>query len=180
MNDAEIRVFACRTLSEMSALLGWKVSCQAVDMPGNGGFKLEAVCDDASPVIGRKGQGLEALELLLNRILKARHEDAPWVPVEVNGYSTGRTGEHPHNDGRREIGERNAGDAQMQECFTEIALNAAKEVRYWKEERRLGPYTPSQRRVIHNALKDSEFVITESIPAPEAGERMKYVVVKLK
>ena len=179
MNDNEIREIACRTLNEMSALLGWELTCSIADNGENGAFKLIVNSDDdASAIIGRKGQGLDALELLINRIVKAKHEDAAWIPVEVNGYSTGRTGEHshPHRDG----GDHGGSDAEMQERFASIAQSTAKEVRYWKEPRRIGPYTPAERRIIHNTLKEDPAVETESIPAPEAGERMKYVVIKLK
>ena len=60
-----------------------------------------------------------------------------------------------------------------------MAKDTAKEVKHWKKAKRLGPYLPAERRVIHTALKDDPDVTTESIPALEVGERMKYIEIKL-
>ena len=71
-------------------------------------------------------------------------------------------------------------DDETVEQLTNMALDCAKEVKHWKTSKKLGPYLPAERRVIHTALKENEFVTTNSIPAPEAGDRMKYVEILLK
>ncbi|MBR4125235.1 MAG: hypothetical protein IKR13_03450, partial [Victivallales bacterium] len=90
---------------------------------------------------------------------------------EVDGYSTGHTGAPPERHGILD------NDTIM--MLESMAKDTAKEVKHWKKSKRLGPYLPAERRVIHTALKDDSEVTTESIPAPEAGERMKYIEVKL-
>lgn len=170
MTDQEYKDLAKQTLEQMTTLLEYGATITV--LPGeHDNFKLSIAAEDAGRLIGRKGQSLEALELLLNRILKKNSEEAPWVPVEVDGYSTGHTGAPPERRGILDD------DTVMQlEC---MAKDTAKEVKHWKKSKRLGPYLPAERRVIHTALKGDPEVATESIPAPEAGERMKYIEVKL-
>ena len=170
MTAQELQEAAQTALASMIQSLGYDATIEPVEAE-NGALTLNLKMDDAGRLIGRKGQVLEALELLLNRILKRQDETAPWVSVEIDGYSTGHT-----------AGEHRAGgahlDSEEAERFEHLALDAAKEVRHWKQEKRLGPYLPAERRIIHTALKGDPEVTTESIEAPEAGPRMKYVIVK--
>lgn len=170
MTEQEFKDLAKQTLDQMTALLEYRAT--STILPGeHDNFKLSLATENAGRIIGRKGQALEALELLLNRILKKNDEDAPWVPVEVDGYSTGHTGAPPERHGIL--------DDETIRQFECMAKDTAKEVKHWKKSKRLGPYLPAERRVIHTALKNDPEVTTESIPAPEAGERMKYIEVKL-
>ena len=170
MTEQERKDLAKKTLDEMTALL--ELGATSTIMPGeHDNFKLSIASEDAGRIIGRKGQSLEALELLLNRILKKNDEDAPWVPVEVDGYSTGHTGAPPERHGIL--------DDDTIRMLESMAKDTAKEVKHWQKPKRLGPYLPAERRVIHTALKSDAAVTTESIPAPEAGARMKYIEVKL-
>ena len=175
MADEKLNELSRRTLLEMTQKLGLPIDCEIVP-DGKDGFKLDVKSEEAGRLIGHRGQGLEALELLLNRIVRRSFDKAPWVSVEVDGYSTG------HSEADEEQRRRGHGrmDEETMERFLCIARDAAKEVKYWKEERRLGPYMPAERRIIHNAIAEDEALVTESVPAPEAGERMKYVVVRLK
>ena len=170
MTEQERKELAKKTLDEMTALL--EFGATSTILPGeHDNFKLSIASGDAGRIIGRKGQALEALELLLNRILKKNDEDAPWVPVEVDGYSTGHTGALPERHGIL--------DDDTVRMLESMAKDTAKEVKHWQKTKRLGPYLPAERRIIHTTLKDDPAVTTESIPAPEAGARMKYIEVKL-
>lgn len=170
MNEQEYKDLAKNTIDQMTKLLGYEATSTL--LPGeHDNFKVSLASEDAGRIIGRKGQALEALELLLNRILKKNDEDAPWVPVEVDGYSTGHTGAPPERHGIL--------DNDTIAMLESMAKDTAKEVKHWQKPKRLGPYLPAERRVLHTALKDDPAVTTESIPAPEAGERMKYVEVRL-
>ena len=170
MSQEERQAKAVEFLQGALTRLGIQAEIE-VEQAEEGAFKLQLQSENAGRLIGRKGQVLEALELLLNRILKRQDEKAPWVPIEIDGYTTGHT-----------AGEHRAGgahlDSEEAERFEHLALDAAKEVRHWKQEKRLGPYLPAERRIIHTALKGDPEVTTESIEAPEAGPRMKYVIVK--
>ncbi|MFA6929091.1 MAG: hypothetical protein WCT05_02110, partial [Lentisphaeria bacterium] len=79
---------ATTALTEMVKLLGINAEVSAGALEDNR-LKLCLNSSEAGRLIGRKGQSLESLELLLNRILKCSNEVNPWVPVEVDGYSTG-------------------------------------------------------------------------------------------
>ncbi|NMA21468.1 MAG: hypothetical protein GX927_12905 [Lentisphaerae bacterium] len=169
MKPDELETKATTTLAKMVELLGInaEVSTGVIEEDR---LKLCLSSDEAGRLIGRKGQSLESLELLLNRILKCADEDNPWVPVEVDGYSTGRTG----GDGPRHRGE-NVDKARF-EC---LASDTAKEVKLWQKEKKIGPFSPAERRIIHLTLKDDEEVLTESEPVPGETGR-KYVIVRLK
>lgn len=172
MTEQEIKELAPKVLGELISGLGFEAKCAVADADAENAFKLELQMEDAGRIIGRKGQTLEALELLLNRILHKNDENAPWAIIDVDGYTTGHTGAE-RRSGRGPI------DAEEVARLEKLALDAAKEVRHWNRERRLGPYMPAERRIIHTALKAVEGVTTESIPAPAEGERMKYILVKL-
>ena len=45
--------------------------------------------DDAGRIIGRKGQTLEGLQLLLNRIMFKEDEECPRISLDIDGYSDG-------------------------------------------------------------------------------------------
>ena len=169
MKPDELETKATTALTEMVRLLGIDAEISAGVIEENR-LKLCLNSGEAGRLIGRKGQSLESLELLLNRILKCADEDNPWVPVEVDGYSTGRTG----GDGPRHRGEN-----VDQERFECLASDTAKEVKRWQKEKKIGPFSPAERRIIHLTLQDDEEVLTESEAVPgEAGR--KYVIVRMK
>lgn len=169
MKPDELETKATTALTEMVRLLGIDAEVSAGVIEENR-LKLCLNSGEAGRLIGRKGQSLESLELLLNRILKCADEDNPWVPVEVDGYSTGRTG----GDGPRHRGEN-----VDQERFECLASDTAKEVKRWQKEKKIGPFSPAERRIIHLTLQDDEEVLTESEAVPgEAGR--KYVIVRMK
>ncbi|HQL09247.1 MAG TPA: KH domain-containing protein, partial [Lentisphaeria bacterium] len=84
---------AQQVLSELLRLLG--TTAQVLCLEQDDDFRLSVQSEEAGRLIGRKGQTLESLELILNRILRCQHnndESLPWVPVEVDGYSVTRRG----------------------------------------------------------------------------------------
>lgn len=166
----ELQNKAAETLQEMTAKLGINAQIQVVPTD-NDGIKLQVSTTEAGRLIGRRGQNLESLELLLNRIVRRNSEEAPWVPVEVDGYSTGRTGaeaHHHHGLDKAEVGR-----------FRAMARDAAKEVRMWKEPKRLGPFNPAERRQIHLALQDDPELTTVSEPLDD-GSNKKFVIIQFK
>ncbi|NLF92895.1 MAG: KH domain-containing protein [Oligosphaeraceae bacterium] len=169
MDANELRDKAVAVLSEMVEHLGLQAKVTA-DLIDGERLKLCLESRESGRLIGRKGQNLESLELLLNRIMKRNDENNPWIPVEVDGYSTGRTG----GEGPRHRGERV--DKERFQC---LATEAAKEVKRWQQEKKLGPFSPAERRVIHITLEQDEQICTESEPIPGDTGR-KFVIVKLK
>ncbi|MBO7327393.1 MAG: KH domain-containing protein [Lentisphaeria bacterium] len=161
----------------------------------NGDFKVEekgqriAVAissDNAGRIIGRKGQTLESLQLLLNRMMFKMDENTPHITLDIDGYASGdRENKEASaetdggNDDSREYRRRprRNGDAPRAsvELLEKQALDAAKEVKRWGEPVKLPEMNAHDRRIIHITLKDDPEVSTESI-----GEgAMKKVVVSL-
>ena len=155
------------TLVRMTELLGFPV--EVAEKEGAETFTLSVQTGDAGRLIGRKGHYLMSLELLLNRIMRKRFEQCPWVDLDVDGYQ---------KKARRPRGERGGGGEVVDAArFETMAVDAAKEVKKWGEVRKLGPFSARERRVIHLTLKDDREVVTES-EAIE-GSRQKKVVVRL-
>lgn len=143
---------------------------------------------DAGRIIGRKGQTLESLQLLVNRMLFKSDETAPLVSLDIDGYADGdRERRAPRN--RENAGENNgsyerrprrsSGDSAPRATAAQLELqaqDAAKEVKRWGEPVKLPEMNAHDRRIIHITLKDDPEIVTESI-----GEgAMKKVVISLK
>ena len=91
-------------------------------------------------MIGRRGQTLDALEYLVNRIV-ARSEDAPAsrIMVDVEGYRERR-----------------------REYLNELARRLAEKAKQTGRSVTLNPMSPRDRRVVHLALQNDTSVETRS------------------
>ena len=161
----------------------------------NGEFKVEekgdriAVAissDNAGRIIGRKGQTLESLQLLVNRMMFKLDEECPRITLDIDGYAAGdrekrgadregeETGSREYH--RRPRPERGSDSPRANtELLEQQARDAAKEVKRWGEPVKLPEMNAHDRRIIHITLKDDPEVTTESI-----GEgAMKKVVISL-
>ena len=106
---------------------------------------------------------LKSGELVLNRILRkktAEEENTPWVVIEVDGYSV------PHHSAAEHHGRVSKQEMERLEL---IAKDAAKEVKMWGEPKRIGPYKPGERRIIHMTLRNDPEVETESDAEADAN-----------
>ena len=142
---------------------------------------VKIASEDAGRIIGRKGQTLDSLQLILNRILFKRDEECPHVMLDIDGYANGERERRPAGEEgaprersrrpRREHGGSHASNEQLEQQ----ARDAAMEVKRWGEPVKLPEMNAHDRRIIHVTLKDDPEVTTESI-----GEgAMKKVVVSL-
>ncbi len=146
-------------LDEMISKLGIVAEVTIVDDDGE--RKLDLKSPEAGRLIGRKGQSLEGLELIVNRILRkqtSEDENTPWVVLEVDGYSV------PRKTAAERHGRVSKSDIERLE---HIAKDAAKEVKMWGEPKRIGPYKPGERRIIHITLRNDPEVETESDAEPD-------------
>ena len=50
---------------------------------------VKIASEDAGRIIGRKGQTLDSLQLILNRILFKQDEECPHVMLDIDGYANG-------------------------------------------------------------------------------------------
>src|SRR2546428_4206229 len=117
---------------------GCAVEARTGDEPGT--FVLEVKGDSSGLVIGRRGQTLDALEYLVNRIV-ARSEDAPAsrIMVDVEGYRERR-----------------------REYLNELARRLAEKAKQTGRSVTLNPMSPRDRRVVHLALQNDTSVATRS------------------
>ncbi len=136
--------------------------------------------DDAGRIIGRKGQTLDSLQLLVNRIIFKEDENCPRISLDIDGYSRdsrrrGNDGESGRRGGYGERRDREDTRAS-QEMLERQALDAAKEVVKWGEPVTLPEMNAHDRRIIHITLKDNPQVVTSS----EGDGAIKKVIVSLK
>ena len=195
---------SAKTLATMFDYLGLKANVKANEAEGR--IILAAESEDAGRIIGKKGQTLQSLELLLNRIATKNDAECPWITINVDGYSSyqrkerssrgegfgrreGRYGRSQERRGpRREgLGRRNdydgfsrrsEGNIDEEEALQKMATDAAKEVKRWGEPVQLKPMNAHDRRLVHVALKEDNEIKTESLPV-EGSETLKSVVISL-
>ena len=161
---------ALDVLNKTFQMLGIDASVDEGSVSGN---RIILNCNEPGRLIGRKGQTLEALELVMNRIVK-KNENAtsrlPWLSLDVDGYSV----EAPVTEHER--GGRLPKDEV--ERLAALARDVAKEVKFQKSPRVIGPYTPAERRIIHVTLQDDPEIETVS-DAEADSNRGKKITVRL-
>jgi len=174
-----------KTLSTMLDFLGLDGTVKAEKRPSK--INLIISSEDAGRIIGRKGQSLESLQLLLNRMMQNGAEDFPKIYIDIDGYSSSnvrggnerrssRGGERRGGERRGNGGGRRFEDNDKDDILRQQALDAAKEVRRWGEPVTLPAMNSHDRRIIHITLENDADLQTESI-----GEgSLKSVVVSLK
>jgi spoIIIJ-associated protein len=113
---------------------------QVVIKIGEEGPYLDISGEDLSLIIGKEGQNLDALEYIVNRILRHRVENRTGIKLEAQGY--------------REKREKN---------ITLLAHRMAKKAQKTGRPVTLQPLGARERRLVHLALKDVKGIRTHSI-----------------
>lgn len=165
--DESIRKDSVERLSRMVSLLGFRAEVGTEEAEDT--LILTLKTDDAGRLIGRKGHCLQALELLLDRMLRKQHAEGPAVQISIDGYRNPRD---PGADPRR--GSRGNAD---EERLRRLAEDTAKEVKRWGEAQMTGPLSAAERRIVHMALRDDHDLETESAEPDSNG--CKRVIVRL-
>ena len=172
-----------RTVLTMFDYLGLKGDLRIEEK--NSKLHVKITSDDAGRIIGRKGQILESLQLLANRILFKKDEEFPHIMLSIDGYGERKkrnsddsteADEHTTQRGERRRNPRNGGSRANNEQLEQQAKDAAKEVKRWGEPVKLPEMNAHDRRIIHVTLQDDPEVTTES----EGEGAMKKVVISLK
>ena len=118
------------------------------ELNSEGGKVIRIDGADASALIGRHGETLDALQYLSNLALNAeldkKGENCPKITVDIEGYRT-----------RRE------------ETLRSLAKRTADKVKRYKRNIALEPMTPYERRIIHSALQNDSLVMTASVVSDE-------------
>lgn len=115
------------------------------------GEYFEVTGPDLAMLIGRHGNTLEALNLIFNNILNAGvKSNRRYYTIDAEGYR-----------------------ARRADQLKALALSVLERCLREKKPQKLEPMLPSERKIVHLALADSEFVRTES----EGAEPERRVVI---
>ena len=101
---------------------------------------LEIGGDTSGVLIGRRGQMLDALEYVVNRIVMRDDEGATRYVVDSQGYRARRTA-----------------------ALEEMARRMADEARHRARPVTLNPMSPRDRRIVHLVLQDDASLTTRSV-----------------
>ncbi|MBO7147380.1 MAG: KH domain-containing protein [Lentisphaeria bacterium] len=171
------------TLATMLDYLGLDGTVKAESKPGK--INLIVASNDAGRIIGRKGQSLESLQVLVNRMMQKGDEPFPKVYIDIDGYSSSskrgekrdRGGRNEKRNNRREFKEEGKSEfSGKDEQLRQQALDSAKEVRRWGEPVTLPPMNSHDRRIIHITLENEADLQTES----NGDGNFKSVTISLK
>jgi spoIIIJ-associated protein len=181
INSEELALKARNTLGTMLDYLGLNAELKAEVNENNLALKIKST--EPGRIIGRKGQTLDSLQLLLNRIMFKGEEDCPRISIDIDGYAeNGSKSERPRRERgeraergeRRQRRERRSGASEEQ--LIEQAKDAAKEVKKWGEPVTLPKMNAHDRRIIHITLESDPELMTAS----EGEGALKKVVVSLR
>ncbi|MBR2357351.1 MAG: KH domain-containing protein [Lentisphaeria bacterium] len=181
-NCEEMALKARKTLGTMLDYLGLNAELKSEVSENSLSLKIKST--EPGRIIGRKGQTLDSLQLLLNRIMFKGEEDCPRIRIDIDGYpESGGKSERPRRERgeRSERGERRQrrerrGSGVSEEQLIEQAKDAAKEVKKWGEPVTLPKMNAHDRRIIHITLENDPEIMTES----EGEGNLKKVVVSLR
>ena len=137
-------------LDSMLGYLGF--AAEVVEETHPDGPALQVRCADAELLIGRNGERLDDIQMLVNRLLQCKIPDAPRIRVDV---------EH-HRDMRED---------ELVESVREIV----ERVRATGKPQQLMPLNAYERRIVHNSFKDESDI---RIVSPESRERVKRMTVE--
>jgi spoIIIJ-associated protein len=116
------------------------------------GLTLQVYSPERERLLGRRGELLEDIQFLLNRMLQAKEKDAPRVVVDIEHW--------------REM---------KDDSLLQRVRQMADVVRSSGRPYQLEPMNSYQRRIIHNAFKDDPDVMTWS---PQDDARIKRITLK--
>jgi spoIIIJ-associated protein len=137
-------------LDSMLGYLGFVVQIEEEDGPD--GLTLQVITEDADPLIGKRGQTMEDIQYLVNRILSRHIDNAPRVRVDIMYYRSMR--EDKILDNARELAER---------------------VRATGQSATLHPMNSYYRRIVHNAFAEDPDVMSVSA---DGKARFKKITLK--
>jgi spoIIIJ-associated protein len=149
LEDEDPAVVLLDLLEEVVEAMGLDVDVHVEDAEGTLLARVEG--EEVGLLIGRRGQTIDALQHLAQRIVYRGGEPGARVVIDADGYR-----------------ERRA------EVLRTIALDAAEEALASGEAVELEPMPASERRVVHECLRDRDDVSTHS----EGDEPERFLVVE--
>lgn len=119
----------------------------------NHNIEIDLKGNEMGILIGKRGQTLDSLQLLLNNAVHKHFDTYYKVKLDTENYRVRR-----------------------KETLENLAKNIAYKVKRTKSPVVLEPMNPFERRVIHSALQNDRYVVTHS----EGEDPFRHVVVSLK
>jgi spoIIIJ-associated protein len=155
-DEAEVEALAVELLGETVWLMGLDATVEALwrdpDADNDQRYLLLNLHGhDLGALIGRRGETLNNLQYLLRLMVNQRLHAWKDIVVDVDSYRQRRV-----------------------EHLTQLALRSAEQVTSTGRPLALEPMPPSERRIIHLALRDYPGVVTES---SGEGERRKIQIL---
>ena len=147
----EVVNFIKEYLTDLTKDMGLEVSFESKIRDQQ--ITIKMYSDNNSILIGKNGQTLQALTMVIKQIVYNKIHSYPYLILDVENYKE-----------------------KQVKYLERLAKNIAREVKDTKEEVALENMNSYERRVIHNILTDNKYVYTESI----GEEPNRHVVIKPK
>ena len=123
------------------------------EIDSDGALSVNMSGDHMGILIGKRGQTLDALQYLANRVANKHQDGYVRVKLDTENYR-----------------------ARREETLRHLAKNIAHKVKRTRRPVALEPMNPYERRIIHSSLQSDPYVTTHS----EGEEPYRKVVVTLK
>lgn len=140
-------------LTDIFSAMDMKVDILIQVNEENHSIEIDLKGDEMGILIGKRGQTLDSLQLLLNNAVHKNFDTYYKVKLDTENYRIRR-----------------------KETLENLAKNIAYKVKRTKSPVVLEPMNPFERRVIHSALQNDRYVVTHS----EGEDPFRHVVVSLK
>ena len=144
---------AIEFLSQIFDAMNLEVSITAAYNEEEQELSLNLEGDDMGILIGKRGQTLDSLQYLANRVANKHQDGYVRVKLDTENYR-----------------------ARREETLKHLAKNIAHKVKRNRRPVALEPMNPYERRIIHSALQSDPYVTTHS----EGEEPYRKVVITLK
>ncbi|MCF0131892.1 MAG: protein jag [Pseudobutyrivibrio sp.] len=128
-----------------------KITCKYDEIDGV--LEIDLAGPEMGVLIGKRGQTLDSLQYLTNLAVNRSSENYTRVKIDTEDYRRRR-----------------------KDTLENLAKNVASKVKRTKKSVTLEAMNPYERRIIHSALQNDQYVTTHS----EGEEPYRYVVVTLK
>ena len=149
---AQIKATALEFLSGVFKAMELPVEIQMEYNAENGSLEVDFAGEDMGILIGKRGQTLDSLQYLTNRVANKMQDGYVRVKLDTEDYRRRR-----------------------KETLENLAKNIASKVKRTRKTVSLEPMNPYERRIIHSALQSDPAVSTHS----EGEEPYRRVVVTL-
>jgi spoIIIJ-associated protein len=136
-------------LGQLLESMGFDASVSIIELDGQPALNIKTA--DQALLIGKKGENLRALQVLLNSVVRKDHPMAEFIAIDIAGYKQERI-----------------------DRLQKIARDAARQAEETSRPVRLSPMSAFDRRQVHSFLSTYSDIITES----EGDEPHRRIVVK--